>query len=127
MIIPCRYIVAFVLLGLLGCSEQIDQSMLIGKYIANHGKGIGILELKSDGTYIYYYKATDGKELTNTNRWEFAYQNKEPRITFEKFIFGLPEYGTKMPGFWDVKVEKSGKTIRLFIDPDLNYYYEKQK
>ena len=100
--------------------------MLIGKYIANHKKGIDTLELKKDGTYIYYYKSADGKELTNTNRWQFEYQNKEPRITFEKFFFGLPGYGSKVPGFWDVEVEKSGKTLRLCIDPDLNYYYEKQ-
>jgi len=117
----------FALLVFLGCSKQIDRSMLIGKYIANHGKGTDVLELKSEGTYIYYYRSADGKELTNTNRWKFEYLNKEPRITFEKFIFGLPGYGSKVSGFWDVEVEKSGKTLRFCIDPDLNYYYEKQK
>jgi hypothetical protein len=127
MITIYRYILLFMLLGFLGCSEQVDQSMIVGKYIANHKKGIDTLELKADGTYTFYYKSADGTELTNTNRWEFEYQNKEPRITFEKFIFGLPNFGSKEPGFWNVKVEMSGKTPRLCIDPDLNYYYEKQK
>jgi hypothetical protein len=100
--------------------------MVIGKYIANHKKGINVLELKPDGIYIYYYRSADGTELKNSNKWEFEYQNNEPRITFEKFIFGLPEYGTKRPGFWNVKVEKSKKTLRLCIDPDLNYYFDKK-
>ncbi len=121
-----KIMVVFALFGLLGCTEQIDRAMLVGKYTANHGKGVDTLELKSDGTYNYYFKSVDGKELTNTNRWEFESQGKKPRITFEKFIFGLPGYGSEKPGFWDVEVEKSGNTIRLCIDPDLNYYYEKK-
>lgn len=126
MITFCRCIIIFALLGLFGCSKDIDRSMLIGKYIANHKNGIETLELKSDGTYVYYYKISEGKELLNTNRWQFEYQNNEPRITFVKFIFGLPGYGTKVPGFWDVEVIKTGKTLRLNVDQDMNYYLEKQ-
>lgn len=100
--------------------------MLFGKYTANHKYGIDTLNINQDGTYNYYFKSTDGTELTNTNRWKFEFQNNEPRIIFEKFIFGIPGYGSKMPGFWDVEVEKKGKSLRLCIDPDLNYYYEKQ-
>jgi hypothetical protein len=100
--------------------------MLLGKYTANHERGVDTLELRTDGTYIYYFKSA-GKELTNTSRWHFGYHNREPRITFEKFVFGLSGYGSKVPGFWDVKVERSGKTLRFCIDPDLNYYYEKEK
>jgi len=127
MIVFCRSIIVLALFGIIGCSNQIDRSLLVGKYIANHGKGVDTLELKSDGTYFYYYRSVDGKELTNTNQWKFDYQDKEPRITFEKFIFGLPGYGVNVPGFWDVKIESSGKTIRFCIDPDLNYYFEKQR
>lgn len=99
--------------------------MVLGKYSANHKYGIDTLAINSDGTYDYYFRSIDGAELTNTNRWHFETQSNEPRITFDKFIFGIPGYGSKEPGFWDVKVEKSGKTLRLRIDPDLNYYYEK--
>jgi hypothetical protein len=109
----------------MGCDKQIDRSMVIGKYTANHKKGTDTLELKSDGTYIYYYRSADGKSLTNTNKWVFEYQDKEPWITFEKFTFGLSGYGSKVPGFWVVEVERSGRMLRLCIDPDLNYYYEK--
>ncbi len=57
-------------LGLFCCSTSIDQTMVIGKYEANHQKGIDTLELLRDGTYKYYY-SFDGKEVTNSNSWEF--------------------------------------------------------
>jgi hypothetical protein len=102
--------------------------MVIGRYVANHQKGLDYLELKTDGTYILNFKSSDGKEFINTNQWEFEYRDGNPWITFSGFVFGLPGYGTQKPGFWLVEVEKSFLTgnLRLCIDPDLNYYYEKQ-
>ena len=126
----CRFIAVIALFGFLGCSKQIDldPSMLIGKYTANHKYGLDTLEINSDGTYNYYFKSNDGTELINSNQWEFEILDNEPWITFEKFIFGMPRPGTKKPGFWVVEVEKSWtwKSIRLYIDLDLHYYYEKQ-
>ena len=102
--------------------------MVVGKYIANHQKGDDIIELKPDGTYLYHYKGVDGKEVRNTNRWEFEYCEDKPTITFSEFVFGLPGYGFTKSGFWVVKVKKSlTGNLRLCIDPDLNYYYEKSK
>jgi len=117
-----------------GCAKKIDRSMLVGIYVANHGNAIETLELKSDGTYIYNYRSSDGTAMTNSNRWEFAYEEGEPRITFDEFIFGLPGYGTKVPVSWDVGVERRwnflnhgylNNCIRICTNPDLNYYYEK--
>lgn len=101
--------------------------MVIGKYEANHQKGIDTLELLRDGTYKYYY-SFDGKEVTNSNSWEFKMFNGKPTITFRDFVFGLPGYSKYGAGFWVVEVEKSffkGK-LRLCIDPDLGYYYIKK-
>jgi hypothetical protein len=104
--------------------------MIIGKYIANHGKGVDSLEVKSDGTYVHYYKSPDGEEFRNTNQWEFEHLHEEPWITFHKFIPRWPRLpGIKtQSGFWGVEVKRSFLTgnLRLCIDPDLNYYYEKQ-
>jgi hypothetical protein len=50
-----------------GCEKPIERPMVLGKYKANHQKGIDSLELKPDGTYTYYYKAFDGKEIKNAN------------------------------------------------------------
>jgi hypothetical protein len=112
-----------------GCGKAIDRSMVVGIYYANHKKGVDSLEVKTDGTYEYHYKAPDGKEFRNTNRWEFEYSEGKPMITFLDFTFALPGYGSKKPGFWIVEVQKSfwGSKLRLCIDPDLNYYYVKQK
>ena len=121
-----KFIIIMMLFSLSGCSQKIDRSELIGKYFANHGKAIDTIELKPDGTYIYYYNSDNGNILSYINRWTFDYENKEPRITFEKFIFGLPGYSIRGPGYWDVEVEKSWGKIRLCIDTDLNFYYEKK-
>ena len=123
-----RFLALVTLLILFGCTKPIDQSMVVGKYTANHNYGIDELEIKSDGTYNYYFKSNEGKVLINSNRWEFEIRDNEPWITFDKFIFGMPGIGTNKPGFWMVEVKKSWfwKSIRLYIDLDRNYYFTKQ-
>lgn len=113
----------------IGCTKTIDRSMVIGRYYANHKKGVDSLELKSDGTYAYSYKALEGKEFSNTDKWEFEYVGGKPTITFSQFMFGLPGYGSPKPGFWSVEVQKTfwRGEIRLCIDPDLGYFYVKEK
>lgn len=112
------------LLVLTSCSKPIERADLIGKYTANHKKGLDVLDIKDDGTYIHTYQPAVGEAVTNSDHWEVAFEKGEPRITFSKFTFGFG-VGSKVSGFWDVKVERSGNQLRLSIDPDLNYYYEK--
>jgi hypothetical protein len=102
--------------------------MVVGRYQANHAKGVDYIDLRPDGTYLYYYKGEDGKILTNTNTWKFERVNGKPTITFSKFVFGLPGYGSQKPGFWVVEVQRSfvAGNLRLCIDPDLGYYYLKK-
>jgi hypothetical protein len=122
------YIPLVLLLVCFGCEKSIERPMVIGKYRANHQKGIDSLELKPDGNYTYNYKALDGKEIENSNRWEFEYSNDRSTITFHSFVFGLPGYGSKQAGFWVVEVKRSfAGNLRLYIDTDLGYYYEKIK
>ena len=123
------YVFLLVFAVSIGCTKAIDRSMVVGKYYANHKKAVDSLDLNSDGTYVYYYKAPDGKEFKNINKWEFEYVEGKPTITFLQFIFGLPGYGSPKPGFWSVEVQKTfwrGK-LRLCIDPDLGYFYVKEK
>jgi hypothetical protein len=111
-----------------GCEKPIERAMVIGKYKANHQKGIDSLELKPDGTYSYNYKALDGKETENANNWQFEYSEGRPTLTFHGFVFGLPGYGSTQAGFWVVEVKRSfAGNLRLYIDTDLGYYYEKTK
>lgn len=111
-----------------GCSGEIDIKTVIGNYVANHQKGTDTLELRPDGTYNYQYIFPDGGEIKISNKWEFNNSDGKPIITFHKFIFGLPGYGSKDPGFWIVEVKRTlTGDLRLVIDPDLNYYYIKQK
>ena len=102
--------------------------MVAGMYKANHNKSSDSLELRADGIYLHRYTSANGKELKNTNKWEFEYQDGKPTITFVHFAFGLPGYGTKDFGFWIVEVKKStfSNTLHLCIDPDLGYSYIRQ-
>ena len=110
-----------------GCSPTIERRALLGKYVANHGKGLDAIELKHDGSYVYFYRSSSGKEFRNAGRWTFYRQDNAPRITFNDFVFGLGGYGGAKPGYWDVEIERSWRgELRLSLDPDLNYYYLKQ-
>jgi hypothetical protein len=109
------------------CSRRTDRPAVCGRYVANHGKGLDALDLKSDGTYIYNCHLNDGSTFHNTGVWKFYYDGKEPRVTFDQFAFCLPGYGGRRLGYWDVEVERSWTgRLRLTLDPDLNYYYERQ-
>lgn len=85
--------------------------MLPGHYIANYKKENDALEVKADGTYIHRYEVSEGMEKIDTQHWTFEYDDGEPMITFENFSFGSSGYGTKQPGFWVVRVEKTWKTF----------------
>lgn len=117
-------LVAAVLLN--GCSKQVSSSTVVGRYIANHKQAVDVLDVKPDGTYILNYSPSQGKGVTNMGTWTFEYRNGEPRLAFSKFIFGLSKYGAGGSATWDVEIEQSGGKMKLCIDPDLGYFYEKQ-
>jgi len=106
-----------------GCSKSMDRSDLIGKYTANHRKGLDVTELKENGAYVHTYQPPGGAAVTNSNKWELSRADGASSVTFSKFSFGLG-IGSTVSGFWDVEVERFGNKKRLSIDPDLNYYYE---
>jgi hypothetical protein len=98
-----------------------------GRCVANHGKGLDVIELRPGGTYSYIFRSIDVKERRNKGHWKFYFEGAVPRITFDDFVFGLRGYGG-MPGFGDVEVKQFwGGTLSLCLDPDLAYFYVKQK
>jgi len=125
--------VLLAIVALTGCaryqtsSDALQRRDVIGKYVANHGKGLDLIDVRQDGTYAYTYRpSTGGEELRNTGSWSLHYDDGKARITFHDFVFGWREYGGPMPGYWDVEVERSLGKLRLCLDPDLNYYYVRQ-
>ncbi len=109
------------------CSMKINDNDLIGDYIANHPFGYDELSIKKDGTYIHIYSGNDGSKFENRGRWDLKRSEGKVELTFSKFKFGPPEYGTDVPGYWVVNAQRSilGQ-IRLVIDYDLDYYYYKK-
>lgn len=119
-------VVLILAINFIGCSRKVDRAAVVGEFLANHSKGLDAVDLEQDGTYVYTCHLKDQKEWTHTDHWNFYYQEGHPRITFDNFIFCVPEYA-KHPGYWDVEVERSatGK-LELSLDPDLNYYFVKK-
>lgn len=122
-----RIILVFIVVLLLGCSQIYNREQLSGKYVANHPYGKDYLILNADGTYRYSYTDKNGETTINENKWELEYKNQKTIITFFQFDFALPDYGTDSAGYWVVEVNRSiTGSYRLIIDPDLNYYYQKE-
>jgi hypothetical protein len=109
-----------------GCGN-ITRDDVLGKYLANHGKGLDEIEIKPDGTYFHACKLHDGSSTENSNQWNLHFEKDKPRITFSNFRFCFPPYSKTPPGFWDVDIDRSLMgSLRLDIDSDVHYYYKKQ-
>ena len=117
-----------------GCSRTVEAGDAVGSYIANHGKGTDTLEIKADGTYSHSYKSSlEGVDtaFSHTGKWELEQGNK--RIILKQFVEGWPRWpGAEVdliPRNFNTVVKKSlffGK-VRILINADSNYYYEKQE
>src|SRR3972149_2079199 len=103
------------LFTIVGCSQNIERSMVLGIFIANHTKGIDSLIIRPDGTYLHSFTSPIGEKFVNSNNWEFELLDGEPHITFSRFLFRLEGHGRGKPGVWIVKVERSWGKLRLTI------------
>ena len=110
---------------LFSCDNQVILDDIIGVYTANHGKGLDILKISSDGTYEHLYTEKSKKSQGNRNVWMFEMiDNKIDGITFTDFHFYFR--GRKTGGYWYTEIEYDiFGNIRFCLDPDLYYYYVK--
>ena len=137
------FAVLFAAVFIAGCSRRIDSSNVAGTYVANRNQGVDILEVRSNGTYLYTCKlakspdfantphwnnsSSDASDFTNENHWNLHYDGDEPRMTFDNFRFCARDYRGSS-GFWDVSVLHSWTgAIRLPIDRDVNFYFVKKR
>ena len=138
----CAVAVLVVAVVLVGCSHKIGSLDVVGTYVANRGKGVDVLEVKRDGTYLYtcnpgkapdfsntgHWKSSssDVSSFTNENTWSLHYDDGEPRMTFDDFRFCALDY-RKPAGYWDVSVQRSWRgRIQLPVDRDVNFYFVKR-
>jgi len=130
-----------VILVLVGCSRRIAPADVAGRYTANRGNGVDVLEIRKDGLYSYTCKlgktpdfentthwpqaSIEATDFRNEGRWNLHYDEGEPRITLDHFQACARDY-RRPPGLWDVPVERSlFGTIRLPIDSDVGFYFVK--
>ncbi len=121
------YLISFLgfLSFLFSCNNQTRLEDVVGVYTANHGKGLDILKINSDGTYEHTYTEKNKKSHVNKNKWMFEIiDNKVDGITFTNFNSYFR--GKKPSGYWYTEIEYDiFGNIRFCLDPDLYYYYVK--
>ena len=142
---------------------DIKRSDLIGIYVgiydvfpkitARYRKGIyeggtHLLELKSDGTYIYVYDPVGGNSVTTVGHWQFTRAFSGPEVVLHDFMLAPSKKKdrwaqmTEKPGFWFRSVEEvvGGPIwcypllkvlgvghIRIVINDDHSYYWVKER
>jgi len=123
--------------------SNINKSDISGRYSFRFQDEYHLLELKPDGTYLHRYNgAADKNEVTNTDRWEFNYENGTPLLTFHRFL--MYETGPKWdrvvawrPGGDNKVLKKRGvysaflkrypfKPLRIVLNEDSGYYFSKE-
>lgn len=151
MTIQLKYLLIIVFTFFLGCNVDIDGSInsifnknadikkrsdLIGEYVANHPLGKDFLILKPDGTYIHKHTHISGEIFEDSDKWElvfFEFENNVPRISFhhfshswEKKFWEQKEIKRTKEGTWDALVKNYWGKIRININGDLGYFFEKK-
>jgi hypothetical protein len=107
-------------LALVGCSPEIKSEDLIGRYIANT-KGQESIVIRSDGTYTYAGPDSRGGVKRSEARWTYdGVVGDCHRVTFSDF---QSPTGT---GLWPACIEGTGKRLRLLVNEDSGWYYQKQ-
>jgi hypothetical protein len=110
--------------------------------------GTHLLELRSDGTYIYVYDPVDGNSVTTVGSWQFTRAFSGPEVILHDFMLAPSKRKdrwaqmTEKPGFWFRPVEEvvggpiwcyplfkvlGAGHIRILINDDHYYYWVKQK
>lgn len=103
---------------LVSCSENLEKTKLIGKYIFNKSE-YDTLELKSDGTF-FHSVIIKGKILKNSGKWELNDLGNE--VKFENFSFLTDRLGR---GNWFSRIRFKGNEIHLMYSSENNVYYSK--
>ncbi len=128
-----RQLLVFSILGsfsgsIFGCSNITNASQVHGTYEANHQNGAEMLQLKSDGTYIDTFKASDKADTTTcTGVWEFEPYGGEPQVVLHNFCphfsrdSEAPIGGTTLLG-----IERNWGSMRLYLNYDRNQYYSRK-
>jgi len=111
---------------LLGCSEVIDRSQMIGSYEARHQNGVEILTLRPDDTYILKFSAVDSSESTSSGKWEFEPFEGEPKVALHNFSSHLFKQPQVKADLSLLDIENRWGRIRLFVSHDLDQYYLKK-
>lgn len=113
-------IYAMFCLTLAGCSPSMKVDDVAGKYVANTDAHETML-VRPDGTYSYIGTDAKGGVKRVEARWTYdGVIDGCPRVTFTDFP------SASGAGFWPACVEGSGRRLRLLINEDNGWYYQKQ-
>ena len=112
------------LFGLCACSKKIDLSRLAGRFEASHENGFETIELRQDGSYTHYFRASAGANTIYSNSWKAEPFEGEPKVALRGFTPHFPDAQGGDNALLDV--EKDWGYIRLYRSFDLDQYYQKK-
>jgi hypothetical protein len=118
------------LILLSACSRQPDEETVVGTYVARHSSAIETLILDRSGNYTLRVRTTDGGERSITDKWKFEPYGGDPKIVLYNFEtnfdrpYPLPKIAKGAIVL--LSAENSQGRMRLYVNYDLNQYYEKE-
>ena len=110
---------------LVGCSQAVSDSQMVGEYVFSRDEERQELSINLDGKYVNKFYEKDVVVWQVQGNWNYDSNSGAVRgIALNKFNFGLLEYASG--GTWFVVPEKTLLgTIELCFDPDLDYCLKK--
>ena len=112
-------------IGIDGCSNDVSESDLPGRYEFVASKMQRVITIESDGQYRNSFVQNGAVVWTDVGSWKSETVNGVRGITFEQFRFGIPGHRSSK-GFWIVKPEKlMWGAIKLCFDLDLGHCFER--
>lgn len=120
-----RTIICLSTLVLFGCSKKVEQSEIIGLYVADFGSGTNCLAVRSDGTYVHSFFPVGKAGVKVTNKWEFEYWRGKPLITFYEYAAD-PIAVPNSDAFWPAEVIRSRGRLLLSTDSDVRRNFVKR-
>ena len=114
-----------------GCSVKVHIDEMWGRYKLKYPYGSEELLLNKDGTYVQtVFINGEATPKVNTGKWEF--DENHSRVILVNAMIVDDYFGHLRPSYWEIKpglsifrVKKSFGRIKLIINPDQGFFFEK--
>jgi len=116
--------------SLLAACVPVHADDVVGRYRLNQGHATDVVEVRANGTYIHRYTAPPRPAVVDSGRWTLEQVNDRPAVVFDGFVHHSRSeffpWAPIEPSIFPAPVERTGSTLKLTVDDDINLAYVKQ-